>query len=805
VLPELNGETMADHSDNALSISESFRVKRSSRVLIQFLLVIFFFSGFSALIYQVVWQRLLTLYYGVGPLSIVLIVTVYMIGLGLGALSGGYLSARLRSRISIITFVYCFVELGIGLFGILSPGFLGFLGDATAGSPYALAFLYIFGFLFIPTFLMGVTLPLLTEVFNKLVDDFLATISLLYFVNTIGAAVGAIAASYVIISLFGLMNAVYMAAAINLGVAIFVFLITKLFRSSSAMWQIEKQMPAPLFGLGALAFPLVVLTGFLAIGYEIIWFRVLGLLAKDSPYAFSTVLSVYLVGIGVGSFSMMVFLGHYQKVNRTSLFFGLQFLVGLSVALIFVVYYYLTKGTAFGELTRASFVTRMHPHWHGWGAEGNILGTARNLFLSFDILIWPAIFILIPTLFMGASFPLVAYLALTKNNSEGRTVGLVYFLNIIGNAAGGVLTGLFILPWFGTEATLAAFCVTGIAFGIGARAFVPSLSARLAGIAIVVAAIATVFPRKGELYEAMHVNPYSGRGNFFLDEGVDGVIGTFQQGDQLLSYINSAPHGGRPGYVYYYETIEAMSHTPKPSKALVIGFGTGSFVEMMLKSEEIQNIVLIEVNRTLIADLRRIPLFDDMLKDPRLHLIIDDGRRYLVNSKEKFDLITTDPLRITAAYAGNLYSENFFHLIAGHLEPASVYLAFHQGNPIVAKTLASVFSYLEINEAWCISSNEPLLIDNSRRLRLLQKFPRDEQKLILASADQPRVDVTPERFFKKSSGASGTYLRDRSYVLGVTKDYPINGDWEPWTEYFLGPPVREKMRRLLSHQATLHD
>jgi spermidine synthase len=382
---------------------------------------------------------------------------------------------------------------------------------------------------------------------------------------------------------------------------------------------------------------------------------------------------------------------------------------------------------------------------------------------------------------MGASFPLISFLALGERNQEGKTVGLVYFFTIIGNALAGILTGLLILPRFGTEPTLAILCAIGIAFGIGARklgdARTLPLRARVACVAVPLAGIAIFFPSKGELYEAMHSPPVSlfgetARPSFFLNEGIDGLIGTYQSKDRLLTFINGSQHGGRPGYAFYYEAIEAMSRTPKLTNALVIGFGTGSLVEMLLKSEEIKEVVLVELNSTLIANLRRLPLFDHMLSDPRLHLIIDDGRRYMINSGEGFDLITTDALRTTTAYSNNLYSENFFQLIAKHLNPGGVYLAWQDEHRVVPKTLASVFPYLEMHGFFCVSSNAPLAVNESRRRRLIEQFPNNEQELILAYAG---------------------YLGDRSYVLDLTKNYPINRDWEPWTEYFLGLRLRKKI------------
>jgi len=745
--------------------------------------VIFFFSGLSALVYQVVWQRLLTVHYGVGPISTALVVTVYMVGLGLGALFGGYLSERLSQRMLI----YCFIELGIGVFGVVSPDFLGFLGKHTAGSNYALSFVYMFSFLSIPTFLMGMTLPLLTKIFNNIIDDFLGTISFLYFINTIGAAVGAIVASYVIISFFGLLNAVYFAAAINFTMSILIFLALKW--APPRVSRPETQTGSTVApGLGPLAYPLVFVTGFLAIGYEIIWFRVIGLLAKDSPYAFSSVLSVYLVGIAVGSFGMKGFLERYKDIDKKSLFFVLQFVVGVTVGLSFIGYFYLTKYTPFGEITKYSFIHDLHPGWYKWrdGLEGGaIIQLLARLYSFLDVFISSALFVLIPTLLMGASFPLISFLALGKGKQEGKTVGLVYFFTIIGNALAGILTGLLILPRFGTEPTLAVLCAIGIAFGLGARklgeARALPLGARLACVAVPLAVIALFFPSKGELYEAMHTPRVlhgeslfaeTARPNFLLNEGIDGLIGTYQNEDHLVTFINGSAHGGRPGYSFYYETIEAMSRAPKLTNALVIGFGTGSLVETLLKSEEIKEVVLVELNRTLIANLRRLPLFDEMLSDPRLRLIIDDGRRYLLNSEEKFDLITTDPLRTTTAYSNNLYSENFFRLVDKHLNPGGIYLAWQDEHHVVPKTLAAVFPYIEMQRFFCVNSNAPLAVNESRRQRLIEQFPNNDQELILAEAG---------------------YLGDRSYVLDMSKNYPINRDWEPWSEYFIGLFLREKM------------
>jgi spermidine synthase len=747
---------------NALSL------KKESQDIKRFVATIFFFSGLSALLYQIVWQRLLTIYYGVGPISIAVVVTVYMAGLGLGALFGGYASERLRNRV----LVYSAVELSIGLFGIVSPGFLKFLGEHTAGASYALTLVYSFAFLLVPTFLMGATLPLLTKIFSGAVNDFFEAVSFLYFINTLGAAVGAIVASYIIISFFGMLTAIYVAAAINFGIAVLTFAMLGSVPSPPMPPAMVKSWPRDAT-LGPLAYPVAVITGFLAIGFEIIWFRVIGQLTKDSPYAFSSVLAVYLVGIAVGSFVMNRMLRRHPWLDKRNIFFALQFLIGLVVALSFMGFYYLTKDTGFGGLARASFLMDVHPGW-AVAAGAGLGDLSRRVFLLFDVFIWSVLFVLIPTLLMGASFPVVAALAPDNDRTQGRTVGLVYFFVVVGNAIGGLVTGLVILPSFKTEPTVAAFCAVGILFGLGVRKIgaygAPPVGVRAGAVVALVTAIGVLFPHRGELYEAIYRSVFEKSATLLFDEGIDGLIATYQDGDRVLTFINGSAHGGRPGYPFYYEAIEAMSRTPNPTTALVIGFGDGSITEMILKSPEIKELVLVELNATLIANLRRLPVLEHILADPRLRLVIDDGRRYLINSPERFDVITTDPLRTTTAYSNNLYADSFFQLIAAHLTEHGVYLAWRDEHRVVPKTLASVFPFVEMHGFFCISSNAHITVHDNQREQLLDLFSESQRQLILARAK---------------------YIGDRAAVLQLTRNYPIDQDLEPWTEYFLGLHVRE--------------
>jgi len=236
--------------------------------------VVFFLSGFTALAYQVTWQRLLTIYYGVGAVSITLIVSIFMAGLGIGAALGARLAEKVRDKMLL----YAGVEFFIGLFGLLSYPILDSLGYHTAGCSLPVASVYISLFLILPTVLMGMTLPLLTKIYNSLVSDFALSISHLYFINTIGAATGSLITAYGLITFGGLDSAIRTAAMINSAMAVLILVCRSMAKTASAPDSLEEDQamlpPSTISSMHCIVF----ITGFLAIGYEMIWFRFLGVL-----------------------------------------------------------------------------------------------------------------------------------------------------------------------------------------------------------------------------------------------------------------------------------------------------------------------------------------------------------------------------------------------------------------------------------------------------------------------------------------------------------------------------------------------
>ncbi|MFX0141134.1 MAG: fused MFS/spermidine synthase [Candidatus Hodarchaeota archaeon] len=739
-----------------------------SKFSLKLLVLVFFASGFSSLVYQVSWQRILTLYYSVENISITLIVTVYMLGLGLGAIIGGYFAEKIKNK--LITYV--FIELLIGAFGCISIPFLEFLWKSTTGGSYLTSFIYMFAFLSFPTILMGSTLPLLIKIFNAIIDNFLYSLSYLYFINTIGAALGALISSYLLISFLGLDTSIYFAAAINIIIATLIFIFKNDFSKEEKIVNIYSQTKfnsSKGFSNGKIFYLIVFVTGFIAIGYEIIWFRIIGTLVKASPYAFSSVLFIYLMGIACGSYVMKKYLSNNSKIDKKNLFFAFQFSIALFVLISIGVYYHLVENVpVFSKINSYSFANMYHPLVRIPSFHSIELFLKDFLILS-DVFLWPLIFVFVPTLFMGASFPLITSLAY-KNEKEGATVGKVYFFNVLGNVTGGLFTGLFFLSIIGTELSLVLLSLLGLLFGflIKSDKNIFRLKYKIMLIVSIIGLIIFFFPRKHQLYGVIHpklrINVNENR---YINEGLDGVIATYSNKDTLTTYINGMYHGGRPGPEFYFETIEALSYKKQIKNILIIGFGTGSTTETILQVKPKPQITLVELSPTLIQNLNQINYLKSLLKDDSIKLIYADGRKYLYNNKEKFDAIFMDPLRTTTSFSNNLYSKQFFELINNHLSSDGIFMAWMDEYHIIPKTLCSVFPFVNQYSYFCVASSQELKQDTIYKNEFFNRFPQIYQNLLKIDSAEPNPI-------------------SRARILENNINYPINEDYKPRCEYFVG-------------------
>ena len=200
----------------------SDKMIESQRELISTLAAIFFISGFSALIYQVCWQRLLFTGFGVDLTSVTIIISIFMVGLGVGAFYGGRVADKFKGN---TIFIFCLIEFLIGVFGFFSNKLILFLQDHFVYSGILKLSFLNFILLLFPTFLMGSTLPLLTSFFNNFLNNVGESIGVLYFYNTLGAGFGALGTGFIFFNYIGLSETIYIAATLNMIVAISGFII----------------------------------------------------------------------------------------------------------------------------------------------------------------------------------------------------------------------------------------------------------------------------------------------------------------------------------------------------------------------------------------------------------------------------------------------------------------------------------------------------------------------------------------------------------------------------------------------------
>ena len=265
--------------------------------------LLFFVSGFPALLYQIVWQRALFTIYGVNIESVTVIVTVFMLGLGLGSLAGGKISSIAR-----IPALHAFgvIELSIGIFGACSLWLFHRAAEFTAGSSTLETGIFTFLLLLIPTLLMGSTLPLLVAHLVHRTENVGESVGSLYSVNTFGSGFACILASYVLMRMLGESGSVRVAACLNLLVG-----------ASAILWRMRTRSAVPdapaedlvIFEVHwtlslPIAMMLAAVTGFIALAYEILWYRLYAFTSGGTAHCFAKLLAYYLFGIAYGAFAV---------------------------------------------------------------------------------------------------------------------------------------------------------------------------------------------------------------------------------------------------------------------------------------------------------------------------------------------------------------------------------------------------------------------------------------------------------------------------------------------------------------------
>jgi spermidine synthase len=356
-------------------------------------------------------------------------------------------------------------------------------------------------------------------------------------------------------------------------------------------------------------------------------------------------------------------------------------------------------------------------------------------FAYFDILLWPTIFMLVPTILMGASFPLISSITHRVGSNSGKTVGTVYFFTITGNVMGGIVTGFVLLQYIGTAMTVLVLCLIGLT--VFSWPMIASITHKkykiLFALLLLLPLIAlTRYPSSKALIKALH--PDAGRDfTCYVQESSSCIDLAYNKGETVWHFINGLAHGGRLPHMYGYavRAIDSLCCAKKHENILVIGYGTGTIVETVLRTPTVKSVTMVELNEAVMINLKKMPLFRKLLADKRIHVVIDDGRRYLNSVDTKYDVVLMDPLRSSTAYSNNIYSREFFEIIKAHLNDGGVLMVWLDNLDVIPKTLTTVFKHMRLDHSFCIVSDSKLALDQALKDEIAQDLHSGRTKTTL--------------------------------------------------------------------------
>lgn len=728
-------------------ISNLMSVKFTRSLTLAGFLAIYFSSGFAALVYQVVWQRMLTFFSGADLLATTTIVASFMAGMGLGSVAGGAIADRVSVRWQIGLFAVA--ELLTGLFGLLSKWWyydvLFTQFGHLASSPLALAGV-LFLSLLVPTFLMGATLPLLSKALTPRVALAGRRIGLIYAINTLGAAAGALVTAWKLLGVFDFQQILQIGAALNAAIAT-LGLILGVF-----LWRNLVAVPAEPGDSGNSqngsngVFPawkwmwIYSLSGIVALSLELIWFRLLGVMLKSNSFTFPHLLGIYLAGLAAGILIGTLLLEYVARPAPVFLILqsGITIYAGLSVAFLtwgldrFAALAWLKTYLGGYNPLEISVKTMGLQSWFAWG------GPYPNFF-SLYILV-PLALMVPPLLMMGMSFPFLQRAVHDDRAKLGRRVGWLQASNIAGSMLGAMLTGGILMEFFGTAATLrllmgigAVFVVLSIQVLFAKR----SVSRRWAtiGALIAVGCAISVVPSGPRLWAKLH--------------GVEADLVIATEGGSGLSILKSeSTHPSSTTWIYTnglgqswvpYPAISIIHSRlgaipvllhPRPVDIAVIGLGSGDTLFSAGGREETQRITCIEIVESGLRGLQTLQQkrpyagLQSLLNDSRISYVFGDGRTYIGANDKKYDVIEADALRATSAFAGNLYSAEYFELIKGRLKPGGFAVTWAPTQRVL-ETFLKVFPHVMSFDSVMIGSLEPIPFDHDLiRSRLENSFTK---------------------------------------------------------------------------------
>jgi spermidine synthase len=731
--------------------------------------------------------------------SIATVLTTFMGGLALGSWLGG----RYIDRKNNPLFVYALLEAAIGVYCFLVPYLVGWSAPlfkwiyVNYQNNYAQAsgfrFLVCSAILLVPTTFMGATLPVLSKFTSNDSDLIGKDVGTLYGINTFGAVAGALTSAFVFMRLWGLMATIQIAAFLNLAIAACVLIWFRDHRVVAHATPVAE----PQGDVNKWIVPLILLcfgfSGLSAMVYQVAWNRIFSLLLGSSVYAFSLILTIFILGLAFGTVIFSRISGGFKDLPKV---FGiLQVAIGVSALLALPL---------FGEIP---FVNRWV--YKNWGLEFSSIQRA-NFLIIFSLLF-------VPTFFMGAQFPVVVRAVARNLASVGSHVGSAYSSNTIGTIFGSFLGGFVLIPWLGVQNTVICAVLLNVGLGVALLFLSRTISVNIKMYALpmifiicllsarslppwdkAVISSGSFMPyRLGDLEQAVNktnkilffkeglhttVTTELGiTGNIFLrvNGKTDASLALDMRTQLLSGYLPMFLHGN-------------------PGTALVIGQGSG----ITLGAAEqfpVKQIDLVEISETVIEGSRYFSPFNHhALDDKRLSLILEDGRNHIALSDKKYDVIISEPSNPWISGVGALFTRDFFAMAKTRLNPGGVLCIWVHTNmspdnfKSVTKTFSDVFPFVTMWES--IVGDDYLLIGSERQYHLsyeeMENFFADKDR----SKDLRGIGVN------NMADLMSLMIMSRDGLLKFSSTAPIHTDDNALLEFSAPEYIYKDERDILVRQ-----
>jgi spermidine synthase len=732
--------------------------------------ICFFASGFAGLSYEICWIRKASVIFGSTTFAVSTVMAVFFGGLAIGS----YLFGQFSRKLGRPLMAYAFLEVCLGVIALLNPEifvwsenlyrhFYSVLIDNAALlllTRLTLVTLVILP----PTILMGATLPLFCSYYVNNKDKISLTVSLLYGLNTLGAAIGSAVTGFMLIPTIGINKTIWLAGAMNICIGLIAYRHQILTASTNILikdnFSSKPEITVRLDRDGRIIYALFFLSGFVALGTEVLWVRYLSLLINNTVYTYTLTLTITLTGIVLGS---VLISNIGDRTRLRALIFGLVHILNSLIVL--------------------SLMVLPADLWQK--VMSSVSLPSRTIWII-------TLLLLVPSVLSGISFPLAIRMAVDRPSLVASRVGSMYAINTVGGIVGSLIVGFLFLPHMGLQKSLYLNTALGLLIGGCALIFLErSVSFQVKSILVILGFSCWVsIPIVTGTHlpiDFLHDNTKK-----LIDyrEGleVNLAVNRFTDNNELILEINRLWQGSNlKNHQIMAAHVPMMFHA-SPKSVLVVGVGVGKTASSFLY-HDVTKLDCVDIESSLF-DIVRKNFDSSWMDDKRVRLITEDGRNYINNTNTKYDIISVEVGQTFRPGISSFYTLDFYQHARSRLNSNGIICQFIPINLInvdVFRSLINSFIQIFPNSILWYNDSELLLLGSpsgplsltSARLKLLDTDKAIETDLMFNYFGGPSFYLNRKEIFLAG------FLCGPQRLAKLAAEAPVYRDDLPKLEYYI--------------------